>query len=283
MKTSAIASIVGLLLFITLSAAAQHHMSNWIIRASADSTLVRCSNDSLTWVEVPPNSMNMMMMPDSMYMRLHQMPLDSLRIAHDSTIIGWCRLDAGRDSMHFTLMDMDSIHGGTSMMQFMRSMLCQFHWDSLMADSVHRRWRLTGLRGWNGSEWTIMTGVSVAGTTARVATAQSYPAVALIGVAATSTGVAESKSGPVTFALFQNYPNPFNPTTKIKFAVPDMAFVTLTVFNALGQRIATLVSETLAAGTYERTWNPGNSPSGVYFYRVTAGQFSATRKLLLLR
>jgi len=88
---------------------------------------------------------------------------------------------------------------------------------------------------------------------------------------------------PETFSLKQNYPNPFNPATTISFDVPQKSFVSLKVFDALGREVASLASEELVAGTYERHWNASDMPSGTYFYRLQAGGFNATKKLVLLK
>ncbi|MFH1194402.1 MAG: right-handed parallel beta-helix repeat-containing protein [bacterium] len=96
---------------------------------------------------------------------------------------------------------------------------------------------------------------------------------------------------PSTFELFQNYPNPFNPTTTIKYSIaavetPYMAslqHVTLEIFDVLGREVATLVDEYLPAGSYEREWNASELPSGIYFCRMEAGDFTAYIKLLLLK
>ena len=90
------------------------------------------------------------------------------------------------------------------------------------------------------------------------------------------------------FSLSQNYPNPFNPTTKIKYSIPSLnmkhaATVKLTIFNVLGNEIETLVNETKSSGEYEVNFNAGNLPSGVYYYRLQAGDFSQTKKLVLLK
>ena len=88
---------------------------------------------------------------------------------------------------------------------------------------------------------------------------------------------------PKQFALSQNYPNPFNPSTTIEFALPGTGYVTLQVHNVLGEMIATLVLEELAAGTYEATWDASGYPGGVYFYRLTAGNNVQVRKMLLVK
>ena len=97
----------------------------------------------------------------------------------------------------------------------------------------------------------------------------------------TSTG----NSGKVLdrFNLGQNYPNPFNPSTTISFGLPHKSDVQLTVYNTLGQQVATLVKDEKEAGYHEVNFDGGGLSSGVYFYRLTAGSFAGTKKLVLLR
>ncbi|NUM74601.1 T9SS type A sorting domain-containing protein, partial [candidate division KSB1 bacterium] len=99
-----------------------------------------------------------------------------------------------------------------------------------------------------------------------------------------TTAVSEAeKVIPTEFSLNQNYPNPFNPSTTILYALPKTAFVRLTVINPLGNEVETLVSATQVAGEYEINWNPKNLASGVYLYRIQAGEFVETRKMVLMR
>ncbi len=97
------------------------------------------------------------------------------------------------------------------------------------------------------------------------------------------TDVEENVELPTVFSLSQNYPNPFNPTTVIKYSIPEVTNVKLKVFDMLGREIATLVNREQTAGVYNVEFNASNLSSGVYFYRVTAGSFVATKKLLLLK
>ena len=88
---------------------------------------------------------------------------------------------------------------------------------------------------------------------------------------------------PSKLSLWQNYPNPFNPTTKIKFSLPNSSFTKLVIYDNLGREIGTVVNEQLNAGTYEANWNASNFSSGVYFYKLTAGNYSETKKMLLVK
>ena len=85
------------------------------------------------------------------------------------------------------------------------------------------------------------------------------------------------------YRLDQNYPNPFNPSTTIRFSIPQADRVTLTIYNAIGAEVATLLSQDVAAGSHEIIWNAGNLPSGIYFYRLSTGGFVETKRLILLK
>jgi len=88
---------------------------------------------------------------------------------------------------------------------------------------------------------------------------------------------------PAAFNLYQNYPNPFNPSTHIRFSVQGSALTSLKVYDILGREVATLVNEVKQPGRYEVTWNATGYASGVYFYRLKAGSFVQTKRMLLLR
>ncbi len=105
----------------------------------------------------------------------------------------------------------------------------------------------------------------------------AFTDISAIGVKPISTKTPES------FSLSQNYPNPFNPFTKIDFELPVKSFVELVVYNSLGQTIAQLVNEQLKQGTYTVDWNASGSPSGIYFYRITAGDYTETKKMILVK
>ncbi len=88
---------------------------------------------------------------------------------------------------------------------------------------------------------------------------------------------------PTNFDLMQNYPNPFNPSTSIQFSLPQTSYVTLEVFNTLGERVEVLASEELTAGTYNYRWDASDLTSGIYFYKLQAGSFTQTKKMILLK
>lgn len=99
-----------------------------------------------------------------------------------------------------------------------------------------------------------------------------------------TTGVEELDGQiPMVYSLLQNYPNPFNPATNIRFAIPEAGLVTIKVYNLLGQEVSTLINEFKNAGTYQVDFNAGNLSSGVYFYSINAGNFTSTRKMILMK
>lgn len=96
------------------------------------------------------------------------------------------------------------------------------------------------------------------------------------------SGIVEINN-PEKFELKQNYPNPFNPSTKIQFYIPSISNVKLAVYDITGKEVAVLVNENLNPGYYENVFNAGNLTSGIYYYKLTAGNFSETKKMMLVK
>ena len=99
------------------------------------------------------------------------------------------------------------------------------------------------------------------------------------------TGVEENLVGfnPNTFKLYANYPNPFNPTTKIRYAISQTAFTTLKVYSVTGKEVATLINEEKTPGVYEVNFDGKNLASGIYFYKLQAGNFTDVKEMVLLK
>ena len=90
------------------------------------------------------------------------------------------------------------------------------------------------------------------------------------------------------FTLYQNYPNPFNPSTKIRFAIPPAGngrdhFVKVIIYDIIGREVTTLVNEQLQPGSYEADWDASQFSSGVYYYKLISGEYSETKKMVLLK
>jgi hypothetical protein len=98
-----------------------------------------------------------------------------------------------------------------------------------------------------------------------------------------NTGIAEAADMPAQFALEQNYPNPFNPTTHVRIQMRVTGSVSLRIFDVLGREVETLVSGEKPPGTYELVWDASRFASGTYFYRLSAGEFSQVRKMILMK
>ncbi len=103
------------------------------------------------------------------------------------------------------------------------------------------------------------------------------------GAFLSSDGIEKSESKIMSFSLSQNYPNPFNPSTTIEYDLPKASYVTLIVYNTLGQRVATLVNGNEIAGSYSVTFDANRYSSGVYFYSLTAGNYTAVKKLIVVK
>jgi hypothetical protein len=112
------------------------------------------------------------------------------------------------------------------------------------------------------------------------------PDTCLISAFISTSGSAVDEHGnllPDTYVLQQNYPNPFNPSTNIQYAIPGSGLVSLRVYDMLGQEVATLVNEHQEAGSYRVEFNGEDLPSGTYFYRMQAGEFSQARTMVLVK
>ena len=93
----------------------------------------------------------------------------------------------------------------------------------------------------------------------------------------------EPSATPTTFALMQNYPNPFNPNTNIQFQILKHGHVTISVYNSLGEQVATLVDGNMNSGTHHVTFDAADFSSGIYYYRIQADGYSQVKKMLLLK
>ena|GEM_PF-4997588 len=92
-----------------------------------------------------------------------------------------------------------------------------------------------------------------------------------------------AKSVPTSFALYHNHPNPFNPTTTIKYDLPQACYVNLVIYNVRGQKVTTLIDGMVEAGRHQVVWDAKDISSGIYFYKITAGNFTNMRKMILLK
>jgi hypothetical protein len=157
----------------------------------------------------------------------------------------------------------------------------------LAVDSVNASY-FSGLADWSVQKVNLRAGNHVLTWTAKGAFAGVLNAVWVDnvffpGATAMTSVAAAAPAVPRTFVLNQNFPNPFNPSTSIRYALPHRSYVTLTVFNTLGQQVAQLVDGEIDAGYHEIQFNANNLASGVYFYRMQAGSFVETKSLCILK
>lgn len=124
---------------------------------------------------------------------------------------------------------------------------------------------------WRNSDHTLFAGV--AGTSGQGIYEYTFPPL----------NVGDPNNLPTEYSLEQNYPNPFNPNTVIRFGVPSSSFVTVKVYNSAGREISTIVNEQKTAGWYEVPFTASGIASGVYFYKITAGSFTDTKKMILVK
>ncbi|MBE2219090.1 MAG: T9SS type A sorting domain-containing protein [Ignavibacteria bacterium] len=136
-----------------------------------------------------------------------------------------------------------------------------------------QRWVGAGNNSYNG---TNPNGTITSMSNVIVQTAQ-FDTIVPFGIQNLNTGI------PNVFALHQNYPNPFNPVTKIKFDIPKFANVTVKVYDVIGNEIAQVFAGDLAAGYYEADFNASSYASGVYFYRIDAGDYSSVKRMVLVK
>ena len=116
------------------------------------------------------------------------------------------------------------------------------------------------------------------------ATTFNYPYINYLIKSDGITGIEnQPQKIPAKYILYQNYPNPFNPVTEIKFNIPESGNTKLVVYNTLGEKVKTLVDDYLPAGEHKVNFDAGELPSGIYFYKLTSGKYSAVKKMILMK
>ncbi|MFA5403776.1 MAG: T9SS type A sorting domain-containing protein [Ignavibacteria bacterium] len=111
-----------------------------------------------------------------------------------------------------------------------------------------------------------------------------HESMGMVGVInAQISSITKNENITLTYKLNQNYPNPFNPMTNISFSIPKSEFVKITVYNEIGREIETVLSENLNVGSYTINYNASKLSSGIYFYKINAGDFKETKRMLLIK
>jgi hypothetical protein len=222
--------------------------------------------------------------------------MDTLRLGTNAPL-GVARIPLSGSGILAAAVTVTAPNGGE---QWRSGTVQNIRWNSTLVDQLNLQFRILPTVAWR----TIAVNVpAAAGQYAW--TIPSYPAQeALVRVISSSdatvidesdnpftilsaTDVVQEQGIPTAFELAQNYPNPFNPSTKIKYGIPKESRVKLTVFDGLGQEIAVLVDEAQAAGRFSVEFSPASTKremsSGIYYYRIEAGDFVQTKKLILLK
>ena len=140
-------------------------------------------------------------------------------------------------------------------------------------DYYFQRWNGSG----NGSYSGTQLNPTITNMNNVIVEAAVYDTIAPIGIHNLNTGV------PVVYELHQNFPNPFNPVTKIKFDLPQQSNVNIRVYDIIGNEVARVYNGELTAGFYEVDWNASDFASGVYFYRIDAGDYSSVKRMVLVK
>ena len=104
-----------------------------------------------------------------------------------------------------------------------------------------------------------------------------------VGTISSVTSNEEKTIVPIGYSLHQNYPNPFNPVTEISFNLAKSSFVSLEIYNSLGQKVVTLINNKMNIGNHKIMFNASDLSSGIYYYKIQAGEFQAVKKMLLLQ
>ena len=184
----------------------------------------------------------------------------------------WCQVEKGELDSAYQEFD-NLMNQSSSEYEYQKAALA-----SLMAELAEAGWDTIGIERHRGQG------------TGRGVDSQVQAADPLLDLVDRMEAVLRGSSGsrpvaplPSRYTLHQNYPNPFNPTTEIRFDLPENSHVELSIFNTLGQKVATLMDEPRTAGTYRAQWDASSVASGIYLYQMKAGTFTKTKKMILMR
>lgn len=260
---------------------------NWIHRNNTDSTDIYCTTDSISFMNFPPNVMGNGMMgggmfwPDSIFCQFEQMEPDSIQGANSENAFMGFHVNMYNPSGNF-MMQMGNMNNG--MMTMQRGVNMEFH---IPNDSLTNRGlslsqvKIKYLD--NTGKWNDATVLSTNNSKNTVTIANANLYSFYIVTPQTVTSVEDNKILPSKFDLSQNYPNPFNPSTTISFQLPKSSFVTLKIYDVIGREVRTLINNEMNAGSYKTVFNFNGFASGVYFYKLKAGNFSQIKKMVLLK
>lgn len=260
----------------------------WVHRTDTDSSKFFCPTDSLSFMHLGPNSMGSGMMgmggmqwPDSIFCQFEEMTPDSMpNNSSGNSIMGY-HLDMFNPSGQ-TMMQKGSM--GNGKMSMINSVNIEFH---IPQDSLTKAGKTMSQISCqymdNNGNWNTATAqINTQDNTLLISQSDLYSFYRIVPTSI--TGVEnENNSLPENYTLDQNYPNPFNPSTVIKYSLPSESFVSLKVYDLLGREVRTLVNGIQKAGVQRINFNASGLTSGVYIYKLSAGNFTQTKKLVLLK
>ncbi len=245
---------------------------------------VYCPYDSLSGFWLNPGWDRNFHGPNEMIFQMVQIMPQDVPQPNDAQVFAAFQI-AAFNPMGENMLQTNNGYGG--MMHLANKTKIQLHYNRIQELGYGVNEKTIQVRVWNDEtqSWQVVSDATVDPNTNTV----TYETESLNGVVALTsdtkaTGVDDTPTAlPKEFSLEQNYPNPFNPTTTIPFVLGENGHVQLTIYNALGQKIQTLVNENMAPGQYKIQWNAGNFPSGIYFYELKWNGHQLVRRMTLIK
>ena len=266
-----------------------HLGGGWIHSGMMQSQKFNDPFDSTDWMNINPgwHQSGMMgggMMPDSLYCQiLEAFPQDFPGMSGQSAFAGYEIGIFNPDGTN-NMMQSGQMGGG---MSFNSQTNFQLHFNNMQTTGFNVNANNLKVKYWNNqnNSWVTVPNAVVNTSTNTVTFSQSQVSNYVILTAdKVTTGITDFKNSiPDNFNLRQNYPNPFNPSTTIEFSIKENSNVKLSVYNLLGQKVITLINQPMSAGVHSVLFNASNLSSGIYFYKLTAGENSKVMKMELLK
>lgn len=245
--------------------------------------------DTTTWMRMSPNwNSGMMgggmMMPDSLFGQILELSPGGMPNRGNENIL------AGFEISFFANNGLNPMMQGGACgghMNFNSTVMMQLHFTDLQLKSGNFNKNTIAVKYWDNTSnsWKTVSNTVLNTANNTVSFTQNLAGSYVILTAQQSATAVEILGGtvPSDYSLDQNYPNPFNPSTQITYQIPNNGMVTLKVYDLLGREVAELINENQNVGTYKVNFNAGNLASGTYIYELKAGNFSMSRKMLLLK
>ncbi len=266
-----------------------HFGGGWMNSNATQTLQFHSPFDTSDWMKVHPGwhmggMHGGMMMPDSIFTQIFELFPGNLPNINDQNAFAGYQFDMLYPNGHNGMGPMGGCGG---MMQFNNNIDFQLHYTHMQLNEKNIDMNTIKVKYYDNTNnsWFEMPGVSINTSLNTINFSKNTVnnLIILTGEKIT-TGVLNNQASTVKdFRLYQNYPNPFNPSTDIKFELKKDSYVTLSVFNILGQRIAELVNAELTVGIHNVLFKANNLSSGIYFYELKAGEYSAVKKMQLLK